>query len=637
MFHQEYKEFTLTELINAQKKSDYINLVLNRVRHEMLNYEPDHLSSELVNKLLRKVAAPESMIRTYYLLSHTREFARVGKYLLFISKKLDDNQINFSNLIQNVSADSDFLKREILSYMSDPEPKKKPAPEIPPELPDERNEAAEKIRADKFAEEAESRDDVDADLEEDNVTSKIYLHLIQSDEHDEDQALELPTAADKETHPEHEPEYAPAKETLDAPDSGSALDLPEEGNSGDVSESENETEAIKPKPKTDTNLPIPEVRPDEGSFRIKRKLTFGANEDDLITGKKIEESEEKPEEVPETRIEAEAKDDSERISLSDELSTEIDDYIRKSETEPLDADENDAAANAEFLEYENEVRICNAYLSDEMTRFSAKVVMTDDERRQTISSVMEASMLLEERSRNMSFEIISDVYQAIYLSFEKIAEGKYDLSESTVSLLRQGLELIESLMRGEDYFMYKTTLKSIENIRRNLLEEKTKKEEYSKRVQVKEKIQKELNSRYPQKEQRIAVNEILSQIRNIESVLKSISNTVGEFHTFESLNILSGALGNLKNIVPLSKELNLGLLAQLSEAGYNFVKYLCNYKKDPAEKDNKEILDYLVYSLKSLLLGREIEDTDLFISYLNDPIRIYSKQQKHQTTQNTDE
>jgi hypothetical protein len=96
-------------------------------------------------------------------------------------------------------------------------------------------------------------------------------------------------------------------------------------------------------------------------------------------------------------------------------------------------------------------------------------------------------------------------------------------------------------------------------------------------------------------------------------------------------------VNNFKNIVPLSKELELPVLAQLSEAGYNFVKYLCNYRKDPAIPENKEILDYLVYSLKSLLLGREIDDTELFISYLNDPVRIFSKQKDHLKNHKTDE
>jgi hypothetical protein len=124
----------------------------------------------------------------------------------------------------------------------------------------------------------------------------------------------------------------------------------------------------------------------------------------------------------------------------------------------------------------------------------------------------------------------------------------------------------------------------------------------------------------------MAVNNILSHIRNIESVFRSVQNTDGEFHTYESLKILSGCLNNFRSTAELALEIGLTELAQLSEASYNFVKYLCNYKKDPASAENKEIFDYIVYSLKSLLLGREVEDTDVFITYLNDPTRIYSKQ-----------
>jgi hypothetical protein len=393
---------------------------------------------------------------------------------------------------------------------------------------------------------------------------------------------------------------------------------------------------------------VPEVPADEGSFRITKKLTFGFDDEDnaLILGKRIEE--EKQKEVPQEETaqpsiaETEEADETpetvkKRIPLSSEFSDEIDEYMEKSKTEPLDREDDEDIANSEFVEYESEVRICNNYLSEEMTKFSEGIFMTPLVRKNAIHSIMETSQLLEERSRNMSFEIISNVYQAIFLSFEKISEGKYDISESTVALLRQGLELIDSLIRGEDYFVYKSTLKSIENIRNNLLEEKKKKEEYSKRVRAKEEILKELSARYPQREQKLIVSNILSQIRNIESVFRSVEYTDGSFHTYESLKILSGSVNNFKNIVPLSKELELPVLAQLSEAGYNFVKYLCNYRKDPAIPENKEILDYLVYSLKSLLLGREIDDTELFISYLNDPVRIFSKQKDHLKNHKTDE
>ncbi|MBK8982542.1 MAG: hypothetical protein IPM38_09555 [Ignavibacteria bacterium] len=50
----------------------------------------------------------------------------------------------------------------------------------------------------------------------------------------------------------------------------------------------------------------------------------------------------------------------------------------------------------------------------------------------------------------MSLEIISNIYQAIGL-FLKKANGKYDITESTLNLYKLGLTLVSNLIKGEDY------------------------------------------------------------------------------------------------------------------------------------------------------------------------------------------
>ncbi|MBX7043254.1 MAG: hypothetical protein K1X85_10145 [Ignavibacteria bacterium] len=616
------------------QKSDYINLLMNRVRSGLTAYVPDRNRKEAVERLFSRVASARDSNKLFYLLSHTREFGRLGKYLLYVSKKLDDKHVTFSNIGRNLSSDEEFLKKELLKFLDNP-PTKEPVRFTA--LPVRQTDAGKIPGSENITlpTPADS-DDIVIELDEEDSTSRIYMRLIQSNEHDEGKAYELPSnEKSSETAEEGTLNFDAAAEEQSA-EEDQAFELPADEYVENVSSEDSGSEpAVEQEASKEKIVHVPQVPPDEGSFRIKRKLTFGFDEEesDLITGSRIETEPEtaSPEEKEnDEAAEGKNKDEEvqERITISDEMSTEIDEYMRRSETEPFEPEDEAEEANEEFIEYESEVLKCNAYLSDEMTRFSARVFMTAEERSRRINELAEVSQLLEARSREMSFEIISNVYQAIYLSFERIAGGKYDISESTVALLKQGLELVEHLIRGEDYFVYKNTLKSIENIRRNLIEEKARKEEYAKRMRNKEQIQRELNTRYPSKEQRMAVNNILSHIRNIESVFRSVENTEGEYHTYESLRILSGCLNNFRSIAELALEIGLPELAQLSEASYNFVKYLCNYKKDPASAENKEIFDYAVYSLKSLLLGREVEDTDVFITYLNDPTRIYSKQKE---------
>ncbi len=88
---------------------------------------------------------------------------------------------------------------------------------------------------------------------------------------------------------------------------------------------------------------------------------------------------------------------------------------------------------------------------------------------------------------------------------------------------------------------------------------------------------------------------------------------------------LSSNLDNLKEIVLLSKELDLKKLVQLAEASYIFIKFLQNYRINPVTIETKEIFGYITYNLKTLVVGKSVEDIDLFISYLNDPVKIFSK------------
>ena len=624
---------------------------MNRVRSGISVYAPDQSRNAIVEKLFSRVATSGDSTKLFYLLSHTKEFGRLGKYLLYVSKKLDDRHVTFSNIGRNLSSDEEFLKKELLKFLGNP----------PANEPVRFSALPVKEDAGKTSREGNiplpppaDTDEIVVELEEEDSTSRIYMHLIRSDNHDESEAFVLPShAKSSETAEEGTLNFDAAAEEQTA-ETDEAFELPGEESTEAVSSAGAEPEKAVEREAESENAKIvhvPQVSPDEGSFTIKRRLTFGFDEEgsELITGSKAEAEAEETSAVEKQTMEAaeaggvkgdanedENEDEKEiedidgnvqnRIAISDEMSTEIDEYMKRSETEPLEPEDEAEEANEEFLEYESEVLKCNAYLSDEMTRFSARVFMTAEERSKRTNELAEVALLLEARSREMSFEIISNVYQAIYLSFERIAGGKYDISESTIALLKEGLELVEHLIRGEDYFVYKNTLKSIENIRRNLIEEKARKEEFARRMRNKEQIQRELNARYPSKEQRMAVNNILSHIRNIESVFRSVQNTDGEFHTYESLKILSGCLNNFRSTAELALEIGLTELAQLSEASYNFVKYLCNYKKDPASAENKEIFDYIVYSLKSLLLGREVEDTDVFITYLNDPTRIYSKQ-----------
>jgi hypothetical protein len=81
-------------------------------------------------------------------------------------------------------------------------------------------------------------------------------------------------------------------------------------------------------------------------------------------------------------------------------------------------------------------------------------------------------------------------------------------------------------------------------------------------------------------------------------------------------------------MVNISRILNISKLAQLSEASYIFVKFLQNYRLDPYDEDVREIFRFIIYNFKLIFLDKPTKDLALFISILNDPVKVFSKSKK---------
>lgn len=593
-------------MLSERTKSGYINMIIGKVRRSIAGYEADAGKLDNLNRLFSRISESKDKTKDFYILSHIRELSPMGKYLLYISKKLDDNTITFDTLSQNVAADSEFIKKASLKYLGEPAGRSLPEySETAAGIAGENHyQAGRKVTA-----EIPAADEDADEYHEEPSADRTFMKLIKAESTDhEEEALELPEIGDS---------AGTGEEAFELPD-------------------ENEYEE-----KESANVDEKEAVP----LKARRKLSFGFDEDEssFITGEKARDETTAPEADHEREGEgslngaeaAEEFDENEmragdKIVLTDEIDREIREYAESGEEEEQETEEDEIPENEEFTEYENLVNGMNSALDEDLASFNESSGHKAEERSIAIERIIATAEQLEERSLEMSFEVITNIYQTIRLSFERISEGKYDISDGTVSLLRQGLGLVASLIRGDDYFLYKGVLKSLENIRKNLIEEKKKKEEYLERKRSKEEIQRQLNDRYPFAEQRKTVNATLQSIRSIESAFRSAEDTSGDFHAYDSIKALSGSLNSFRNIAQHAKELELPDLARMSEASFNFVKYICNYKKDPADQTNKEALNYIVHSLKSLLIGREVEELELFMTYLNDPMKLYTITKDHQ-------
>ncbi|MEO6695871.1 MAG: hypothetical protein ABIY50_09400 [Ignavibacteria bacterium] len=643
MFRQEYREFILKnnpKNMNVIRKTDYLKFVFHKAKNDLARYNINNPDKELIDKLFGKLIRSENLLRDLFILSHVSEFKNIGKYFIFIVKKIEDDVINFENLSLNIQADTEYLENELLNYFSNPQLSKKSffrnedtsIADKDPEIEKPGNEIKEEVF---FV----NSDSVDTHEEPEIILfKKNYLELIQSDTNEEI-VYELPETGKNTEENVYE---LPEQEDLGASSSESADDSTEEKNLDENHDEHQEEhpfnkEDIKSIAKDQTKVKFKESKETTPEAEVTLFAQTGQdkiieNKNDPETNEKIQLSEDikeelklfKEEQQEDQQEEQQEQQEQQEEEHEDELNGMFDDGA----SEQFAEETTPQPTNAAFIEYENEIKEKNSQLDKELDIMIYLVNAKpgdEDERNSLIKNITGISTHLEDISRKMSLEIISNIYQTLTLSFEKIADGKYDLAESTLNLFKKGLALVLSLIKGDDYFGYKDILKSIENIRYALIEEKEKRKLYINQLKEKQELENQLHQKYPDDTQKVKLGLIKQLVKDTAARLNSLDNITGEYQIYEALRSLSGSLTNFKEIVMLSKELKMKRMIQLAEASYIFIKFLQNYRINPVTIETKEIFGYIIYNLKSLVMGKEAEDVEVFISYLNDPVKIFSK------------
>ena len=356
-----------------------------------------------------------------------------------------------------------------------------------------------------------------------------------------------------------------------------------------------------------------EVKSETGKSKVLTEDVL-SDETPIKTSEK-EKAEEKFEEQFEEKFEEKKK--------SDELSEQ-----KKEEQKEEQIEES----NEEFVQYETYVLKTNEELRhdfEKMVEFAKRLNKNYDERNLIINEVIEKTSFLENCSRELSLEVITNIYETFKLSFEKISDGKYDLSEDTLSIFLDSLSLIESLLKGDDYLAYDSLIKSLDKLRKNLLREKKTKEKEELKVNEEKNTETVLNKLYEDEHKLFIANNIRRKISDIEKIFNGLNDIESNYVQIEALTLLASNLNNFKELVSYANTIGLVSLAKVSEGGYILIKYLQNYRKDPTEEIWKETFKYIIYVMRLLILDKPVEDLDLFISYLNEPIKIYlSKEPK---------
>lgn len=355
---------------------------------------------------------------------------------------------------------------------------------------------------------------------------------------------------------------------------------------------------------------------------------------EIVEEKLIEESVERENEQIAASLKEENKKE-EKKEIGDYFEEKISQENTEKKTEEKikeQKEENIEQANEEFIQYENYVLRTNDELKfdfERMMEFAKRLNKNYDERNLIIKDVIDKTSFLENCSRELSLEVITNIYETFKLSFEKISDGKYDLSEETLTIFIESLSLVESLLKGDDYLAYDTLIKSLDKLRKSLLKEKKQKVQAEQKQSDEKSAESLLSNLYPDEHKLFIANNIRRKISDIEKIFNSLNDIDSNYVQIEALNILISNLNNFKELVGYANTIQLASLAKVAEGGYILIKYLQNYRKDPTEEIWKETFKYIIYVMRLLIINKPVEDLDLFISYLNEPIKIYlSKENK---------
>lgn len=649
---------------------NYLLYLIKEIEKELFAYANNPNFGELLKFLnvIKKISEKnqkDELLKYSYILLKTKYFEKLGSYLLFVIKKSDEEVINFENLNDNLSLDKEFIKNILLSIFGikpeDTEQRKETKIKI-----EDSNIILENIQKSKEAYETLEKEFLSSNIADLDLKETQKKKLVQTQKHEliEKGKDTTDKIGDEPVKTEETSELTLITNQSEIKDDR-VYDVPEEKEFIDVNE------------KIKTTVPDKKYSADESKLNIKNELKKDTKDTSQVKKKGKEEEKEKLKPKISKRI---------YINHFDEDFVEIDSTPKTEEEKTIEQNitienikNNNTEENKAFKQYESQVYAKNLVISEALGKIrdvvnstlekleewdatvkskqvkrktpgkAVKTQITEKinfEELEIKNSILEEAVknimppiknviaecdYMEKLSKEISFEIITNIYNTIYENMKKNledlegnVESIRNLKEEKINLFLNSIILVRKLISGEDYTGYENVVAEMEKEKLDLIREKEE-EERKKRLEIeKEEIEKKLTEKYSDLAQRRKLLILKDRILNIENIFKSLDSIEGEYQIYNALTTLSKTFNYIKDIVKLSKELKIENMAKLSEASYIFIKFIQNYRMNPLSKDIKEILNYIVVNLKLLFLEKKTRDLELFISYLNNPERIFS-------------
>lgn len=611
-----------------------------------------------------------NLVRDAYIISKVQELRRLGNYLLFMIKKTETGDINYENLPLNIQTDKEFLLKEFFSGFNliSNQTKKlieksrqtenglNGVPKVETSAPEDNeapfnNESERKIiitdnifKVEEVDNEliTEEFEEAEQGNEEIKVHKGNYLELIEiereegfdeiafgipgEDEEEYEETLTEEELSDTENSAringvteedidEIQSDFGDAfsipGESRNSGDTGSLMSAVTENEKGD--DKENDPLHSQTGINGETNLGKGSEKEEEKFDGIVQKINADENkaEQELSIESDVNE-------IPDISEEISPDDKMPEDSREEEIIKTRFDLPREIETEP---------ANEDYLKYEKQLLMTNEKLNSEyslLISFLTGQETLHEKPGDLLLRIEESCSFMEKYSMDMSFTIITNIYKTMKMYINSSRDITGNIEVDTLHLFRESLVFIDNLVKGIECEECEAIISKTDKLREALGETARKKESEEKARLEKERIEKQLNEKYTDVSQKADFKELRNKIAELQTIFNSLYEIKGQYRFYESIRKLSSTLPRLKEMVSLASRLALPKIINLSEASYNFIKFVQNYRLDPLDEDIKDIFNYIIYNFKAVYLDKPTKELEIFIKHLNNPEKIFT-------------
>ena len=296
----------------------------------------------------------------------------------------------------------------------------------------------------------------------------------------------------------------------------------------------------------------------------------------------------------------------------------------------IEKETTEEVLNSEFLKYEKGLYEKNRLISgllDDLILISESKDPDLEMRDAILQEIYPLIERLKEESEKLSFEIISGIYDSMKFCLD-IKFKELVVTKENIEVLKLSLAGIENLIKGDELKGFDKTIKELENIQNELNKLLADREDFEKKKYDFGEEESNLIKEFKDSSEYDAYIILREKITELEDTFQIIAGMKDKTYPFESLRKLSVTFALFREIVNIARVLEMNKVAHLAEAGYVFVKFVQNYRIDPFKDEVTEVFKYLIYSFKLIYLDKPVKDFDTFLSFLNDPVKIFYQKPK---------